>query len=98
MQPACRSAHRPLACQTWGGRASRWIGIKMVRSGQIDQGMPGFSGSLDSSQVWNVVFYTLFPQHYPAELQTGRRSTSKTGQTCHGLTGSGSGDKAKPVV
>ena len=67
--------------------------FRIVRDGQLDQGMPGFSGSLDSSQLWNVVAYTLSISATGQQIQSGQTIYQQNCQTCHGKTGAG-----KPAI
>ncbi|MDR3577543.1 MAG: c-type cytochrome [Anaerolineaceae bacterium] len=69
--------------------------FKVVQNGQIDQGMPGFSGSLDSGQIWNVVSYTLSLSATQQQIQSGQTVYQQACQICHGITGAGSVAKAK---
>jgi len=78
------------------GRAAKPIDwYKIVHDGQINQGMPGFSGSLDSSQIWNVLAYALSLSSTPQQIQTGQSIYQQDCQTCHGLAGTGDASKAK---
>ena len=67
--------------------------FRIVRDGQLDQGMPGFNGSLDNSQIWNVVSYTLSLSAIGQQIQSGQTIYQQNCQTCHGKTGAG-----KPTI
>jgi mono/diheme cytochrome c family protein len=78
------------------GRSSKPVDwYRIVRDGQINQGMPGFNGSLDTGQIWNVVSYALSLSTTRQQIHIGQNLYQQNCSTCHGLTGAGNAANVK---
>jgi mono/diheme cytochrome c family protein len=69
-----------------------WFNIVTV--GNLDRLMPGFSGSLNDRQRWDVVAYTFTLNTSADELERGRAVYELECAACHGISGRGDGPRA----
>lgn len=69
-----------------------WFNI--VTNGNLEKFMPGFSGSLNDRQRWDVVAYAFSLSTTQEELEAGKAAYEANCATCHGVTGRGDGDQA----
>lgn len=69
-----------------------WFSI--VSAGNLERFMPGFSGSLDARQRWDVVAYTYSLSITQDELETGKAVYAANCADCHGSSGRGDGTQA----
>ncbi|MBI5565944.1 MAG: c-type cytochrome [Chloroflexi bacterium] len=68
---------------------------QLVTVGNLQAGMPGFSGSLDVNQRWDVIAYVWTLSAPPAQIAKGQEVYVKQCVQCHGETGKGDGPDAK---
>ncbi len=73
-------------------RPTDWFSI--VTAGNIQQGMPGFSGSLNESQRWDVIAYVYGFSTKADEVSQGKALYTQHCADCHGENGNGQGSKA----
>jgi mono/diheme cytochrome c family protein len=66
----------------------------VVSDGRLENFMPGFKGSLDDRQRWDVVAYVLTLSQTQTELEQGKAVYEQQCAACHGKTGMGDGEKA----
>ncbi len=73
-------------------RAARPVDwFQMVTQGNLQNLMPGFSGSLNDRQRWDVVAYVFSLGMDEAQLAQGEEIFSAQCAECHGASGEGSG-------
>ncbi len=73
-------------------RAARPVDwFRMVTQGNLQNMMPGFSGSLDERQRWDVVAYALSFGFDAQSLAQGEELYAANCQQCHGADGEGNG-------
>jgi mono/diheme cytochrome c family protein len=65
-----------------------------VTDGRLEKFMPGFQGSLDDRQRWDVVAYVYTLSATPQQVETGKTLYTAECASCHGNTGKGDGTKA----
>lgn len=65
-----------------------------VTNGRMQQGMPGFSGSLDADQRWDVIAYAWSLAVPPQQLERGKAVYAEQCAHCHGDSGKGDGKDA----
>jgi mono/diheme cytochrome c family protein len=68
--------------------------FNLVTQGNLEKFMPGFSGSLDDRQRWDVVAYAFSLSTTSQELEQGKTVYNGTCAACHGENGSGDGPDA----
>ncbi len=68
---------------------------QMVTGGNLQAGMPGFSGSLDVNQRWDVIVYAWSLAAPQSQIARGQDVYARQCVQCHGLTGQGDGPDAK---
>ena len=68
---------------------------QMVTSGNLQAGMPGFSGSLDVNQRWDVIAYAWTLAAPNAQIARGQDVYARQCVQCHGIGGLGDGPDAK---
>jgi mono/diheme cytochrome c family protein len=71
----------------------QWYAI--VTSGRLDNGMPGFAGSLDVDQRWDVIAYAWTFAAPPQQIELGKAVYAEQCAHCHGDTGTGDGKDAQ---
>lgn len=69
-----------------------WFNI--VTNGNLERFMPGFTGSLNDRQRWDVVAYALSLSTTAEELEQGKALYEANCATCHGTGGKGDGEQA----
>lgn len=69
-----------------------WFNI--VTNGNLEKFMPGFSGSLNDRQRWDVVAYSFSLSTTQEELEAGKAAYDANCAACHGVTGRGDGEQA----
>jgi mono/diheme cytochrome c family protein len=69
-----------------------WFNI--ISRGNMQKFMPGFSGSLDARQRWDVVAYVLSLSATQDQLALGKKVYQQACQECHGSAGHGDGPSA----
>lgn len=74
-------------------RPADWFAV--VTNGNLQKFMPGFSGSLDDRQRWDVVSYVYTLSASPDDLAQGKGVYAEQCQSCHGATGKGDGSAAQ---
>jgi mono/diheme cytochrome c family protein len=76
-------------------RAARPVDwFAMVSQGKIDRYMPGFQGSLNERQIWNVLAYVDTLSSSKDQLDLGKKIYVGQCAACHGETGKGDGPDA----
>ncbi len=70
-----------------------WYDI--VANGRMQQGMPGFSGSLNSDQLWDVIAYAWSLAASPEQVARGKQVYAEQCVQCHGESGKGDGKDAQ---
>ncbi len=70
-----------------------WYDI--VSNGRLQKGMPGFSGSLDADQRWDVIAYAWSLAVSPQQVERGQQVYAEQCVQCHGSTGKGDGRDAQ---
>lgn len=70
-----------------------WYDI--VANGRLEKGMPGFSGSLDVDQRWDVIAYAWSLAASPQQVERGKQVYAEQCVQCHGDTGKGDGRDAQ---
>jgi mono/diheme cytochrome c family protein len=70
-----------------------WYDI--VSNGRLQNGMPGFSGSLDADQRWDVIAYAWSLAVSPQHVERGREVYAEQCAHCHGEGGKGDGKDAQ---
>ena len=73
-------------------RPSDWFTI--VTDGNLQNFMPGFKGSLDDRQRWDVIAYVYTLHATSQQIETGKTLYTAQCASCHGDTGKGDGTKA----
>ena len=72
--------------------------FNLVTNGNFEKMMPGFSGSLNDRQRWDVVAY-VYSMSMPADqLAQGQAVYTRLCADCHGESGQGNGPKASGQV
>lgn len=66
----------------------------LVANGRMDKGMPGFAGSLDVDQRWDVIAYAWTLAAPETILARGQQVYSEQCAHCHGPAGKGDGKDA----
>ncbi len=74
-------------------RPADWFSV--VTEGRLDRFMPGFSGSLDDRQRWDVIAYVYTLSSTPEEVAAGKTLYNEQCAACHGESGKGDGSKAQ---
>ncbi len=69
-----------------------------VSNGHLQKGMPGFAGSLDVDQRWDVIAYAWSLAAPPDEIARGKEVYTAQCAQCHGETGKGDGKEAQGQV
>jgi mono/diheme cytochrome c family protein len=62
-----------------------WYDI--VSNGRLQKGMPGFSGSLDADQRWDVIAYAWSLAASPQQIERGKQVYAEQCVQCHGDAG-----------
>ncbi len=75
-----------------GVKPAEWF--EVVTNGNLQRFMPGFSGSLNDRQRWDVVAYALSLSSPAADVQAGQAIYTAKCQSCHGEDGHGDGPAA----
>jgi len=70
-----------------------WYDI--VSNGRMSQGMPGFAGSLDPDQRWDVIAYAWTLAAPAQQVERGKQVYTEQCVQCHGDTGKGDGKDAQ---
>jgi mono/diheme cytochrome c family protein len=70
-----------------------WYNI--VTNGDLQKGMPGFAGSLDVDQRWDVIAYAWSLAVPPQQVAQGKQVYEAQCVQCHGATGKGDGKDAQ---
>ncbi len=70
-----------------------WYNI--VSNGDLQKGMPGFAGSLDADQRWDVIAYAWSLAVSPQQVVQGKQVYETQCVQCHGDTGKGDGKDAQ---
>lgn len=65
-----------------------------VTTGNLEKFMPGFSGSLDDRQRWDVISYVYTLSTSQDELAQGKALYDANCASCHGQTGKGDGTQS----
>ncbi|GAP07617.1 cytochrome c, mono- and diheme variants [Anaerolinea thermolimosa] len=73
-------------------RPADWFTV--VSEGRLDRFMPGFSGSLNDRQRWDVVAYVFTLSRQSIDLGTGKQVYEARCASCHGDRGQGSAENA----
>jgi mono/diheme cytochrome c family protein len=73
-----------------------WYNI--VANGNLQSGMPGFAGSLDVNQRWDVIAYAWTLAAPQRQIDLGQQVYAKQCVQCHGQTGKGDGPDAKGTL
>ncbi len=71
---------------------SEWF--KVVYGGNMQNFMPGFSGSLNASQIWDVLAYVYSLSSTSDQLAQGKDLYDQKCAVCHGPAGKGDGTQA----
>jgi mono/diheme cytochrome c family protein len=66
-----------------------------VANGRLQNGMPGFAGSLDVDQRWDVIAYAWSLAASPQQVERGKQVYAEQCVQCHGNTGQGDGKDAQ---
>jgi mono/diheme cytochrome c family protein len=67
----------------------------LVANGRLEKGMPGFSGSLDVDQRWDVIAYAWSLAASPQQVERGKQVYAEQCVQCHGDEGKGDGKDAQ---
>lgn len=70
-----------------------WYDI--ISNGRLQNGMPGFAGSLDVDQRWDVIAYAWSLAASPQQVERGKQVYAEQCVQCHGDTGRGDGKDAQ---
>ena len=70
-----------------------WYNI--VSNGNLQKGMPGFAGSLDADQRWDVIAYAWSLAVSPQRAAQGQQVYAAQCVQCHGAAGKGDGKDAQ---
>ena len=70
-----------------------WYNI--VSNGNLQKGMPGFAGSLDVDQRWDLIAYAWSLAVSPQQVAQGKQVYVAQCVQCHGATGKGDGKDAQ---
>lgn len=70
-----------------------WYNV--VANGRLERGMPGFAGTLDVDQRWDVIAYAWSLAVSPRQLERGQAVYAEQCAHCHGETGKGDGKDAQ---
>ncbi len=70
-----------------------WYDI--VSNGRLQQGMPGFAGSLDVDQRWDVIAYAWSLGVSQQQVELGKQVYAEQCVQCHGTAGKGDGKDAQ---
>jgi mono/diheme cytochrome c family protein len=73
-----------------------WYNI--VANGRMQNGMPGFAGSLDVDQRWDVIAYAWSLAAAPRQVERGKQVYAEQCGQCHGDTGTGDGKDAQGAL
>lgn len=73
-----------------------WYDI--VSNGRLQQGMPGFAGSLDADQRWDVIAYAWSLAALPRQVERGKQVYAEQCVQCHGDAGKGDGKDAQGTL
>ena len=73
-------------------RPADWFTV--VSEGRIDRFMPGFAGSLNDRQRWDVVAYVFTLSRQSIDLNVGKQVYEARCASCHGDRGQGSAENA----
>lgn len=73
-------------------RPADWFTV--VSEGRIDRFMPGFSGSLNDRQRWDVVAYVFTLSRQSVDMKAGKQVYEAHCASCHGDRGQGSAENA----
>jgi mono/diheme cytochrome c family protein len=66
----------------------------LVANGRMQKGMPGFAGSLDVDQRWDVIAYAWSLAASPRQVERGKQVYAEQCVQCHGNSGKGDGKDA----
>lgn len=72
--------------------------FNMITNGNIQNMMPGFSGSLNDRQRWDLVAYVYTLSTTPEALSQGKVLYDTQCAVCHGATGKGDGTQAQALA
>ncbi len=67
----------------------------VVANGRLQNGMPGFAGSLDVDQRWDVIAYAWSLAASPQQVERGKQVYAEQCVQCHGDSGKGDGKDAQ---
>jgi mono/diheme cytochrome c family protein len=67
----------------------------VVANGRLQNGMPGFAGSLDVDQRWDVIAYAWSLAVAPQQVERGKQVYAEQCVQCHGDGGKGDGQDAQ---
>lgn len=67
----------------------------LVANGRLQNGMPGFAGSLDVDQRWDVIAYAWSLAVSPQQVERGQQVYAAQCVQCHGDAGKGDGRDAQ---
>ena len=70
-----------------------WYNV--VANGRLQNGMPGFAGSLDIDQRWDVIAYAWSLAASPQQVERGKAVYAEQCAHCHGNSGKGDGKDAE---
>ena len=73
-----------------------WYAV--VANGNLQAGMPGFAGSLDVNQRWDVIAYAWTLAAPQRQIDLGQQVYAKQCVQCHGQTGKGDGPDAQGTL
>jgi mono/diheme cytochrome c family protein len=71
----------------------QWYGV--VSNGRLEKRMPGFAGSLDVDQRWDVIAYAWSLTATPQQIANGKQVYAEQCAHCHGESGKGDGKDAQ---